>query len=85
MKAIYRSKDALRELNAPLLHQHIYGNLWRKLNLASNSKKCKLYLRYIDDIFFIRIETLQELNKFTLEINQVHQLIKFDFNYSKIK
>ena len=69
----------------PYLRQHIYGNLWRKLDRSLIQEKCKLYLRYKDGIFFIWTETLQELNKFTLEINQVHPSIKFDFNYSKIK
>ena len=45
-------------------------------------EKCKLYLRYIDDIFLIWTDTLHELNKFRAKIKQVHQSIKFDFNYS---
>ena len=44
--------------------------------------KCKLYLRYIDDIFLIRKGTLDELNKFIPKINQVHPSVKFRFNYS---
>ena len=31
--------------------------------------KCKLYLRYIDDIFLIWTGTLHELNKFIAKIN----------------
>ena len=45
-------------------------------------EKCKLYLRYIDDIFLIWIGTLDELNKFKANINQVHPSIRFDFNYT---
>ena len=45
-------------------------------------EKCKLYLRYIDDIYLTWTETLDELNKFIAKINYVHPSIKFDFNYS---
>ena len=60
------------ELNA---HLHMPNFLWEciyHLDLG----KCKLYLRYIDDI------TLDELNKFIAKINQVRPSIKFDVNYS---
>ena len=42
-------------------------------------------MRYIEDIFFVWTGTLQELNKFKLEINQVDPSIKFHFDYSKDK
>ena len=45
-------------------------------------EKCKLCLRYIDDIFLIWTGTLNELNVFIAKINKVHPSIKFDFNYS---
>ena len=45
-------------------------------------EKCKLYLKYIDDIFLIWTCTLDELNKFIAKINQVHPSIKVDLNYS---
>ena len=44
--------------------------------------KYKLYLRYIDDIFLIWTGTLNELNEFIGNINQVYLSIKFNFNYS---
>lgn len=42
-------------------------------------------MRHIEDIFFVWTGTLQELNKFKLEINQVDPSIKFHFDYSKDK
>ena len=45
-------------------------------------EKCKLYLKYIDDIFLIWTCTLDELNKCIAKINQVHPSIKFYFSYS---
>ena len=42
-------------------------------------------MRHTEDIFFVWTGTLQELNKFKLEINQVDPLIKFHFDYSKEK
>ena len=44
--------------------------------------KSLLYLRYIDDIFLIWKGTKQELEAFIMEINSVHDTIKFDVNYS---
>ena len=42
-----------------------------------------IYLRYIDDIFFIWKGTMEELEEFLKEINQVHPTIKFDHVLSK--
>ena len=44
--------------------------------------KTLIYLRYIDDIFFIWKDTKEELEKFFKEINTVHETIKFDYEYS---
>ena len=44
--------------------------------------KSILYLRYIDDIFFLWNGTVQELKHFIKEINDVHQTIKFDIKFS---
>ena len=44
--------------------------------------KTLLYLRYIDDLFFIWKGTEEELKRFFQEINQVHRTIKFDYTYS---
>ena len=46
-------------------------------------QKVKLYLRYIDDIFFIWTGSENDLQQFISKINEVHPSIKFDFNYSK--
>ena len=42
-----------------------------------------LYLRYIEDEFFIWTCPENELQQFILKINETHPSIKFDFNYSK--
>ena len=47
--------------------------------------KVDLYLRYIDDIFFIWKGTEEELKNFFNEINKKHPSIKFDQKYSKLK
>ena len=44
--------------------------------------KSLLYLRYIDDIFLIWKGSKQDLEKFILEINSVHNTIKFDVKFS---
>ena len=44
--------------------------------------KCKLYLRYMDNIFLIWTWPLNELNKFIVKMNQIHPSINFDLNYS---
>ena len=44
--------------------------------------KTRIFLRYIDDLFFIWKGTETELLTFFDEINQVHTTIKFDFNFS---
>ena len=44
--------------------------------------KTLLYLRYIDDIFLIWKGTKQELEEFIMEINSVHDTVKFDVNFS---
>ena len=42
-----------------------------------------IYVRYIDDIFFIWRGTEEDLKKFLAEINEVHPTIKFDHSFSK--
>ena len=42
-----------------------------------------LYVRYIDDIFFIWKGSEQDLLKFFAEINETHPTIKFDYEFSK--
>ena len=43
----------------------------------------QLYLRYIDDMFFIWTGSENDLQQFISKINEVHPSIKFDFNYSE--
>ena len=42
-----------------------------------------LYVRFIDDIFFLWNSTEENLLKFFEEVNSIHPTIKFDFEYSK--
>ena len=42
-----------------------------------------LYIRYIDDIFFLWKGTEEELLKFLESVNDIHPTIKFDFAYSR--
>ena len=45
--------------------------------------KTRIYLRYIDDLFFIWKGTEQELREFFNEMNTIHPTIKFDYEFSK--
>ena len=45
--------------------------------------KTRIFLRYIDDVFFIWKGTEAELKKVLIEINLVHPTIKFDCHTSK--
>ena len=42
-----------------------------------------LYVRYIDDIFFLWKGTEEELLKFLKNVNDIHPTIKFDFVHSR--
>ena len=44
--------------------------------------KTRIFLRYIDDIFFIWKGSEQQLKLFLEDINKVHPTIKFDYKYS---
>ena len=45
--------------------------------------KTRIFLRFIDDLFFVWKGTEEELKRFLEEINKVHPTIKFDYTYSK--
>ena len=47
--------------------------------------KILLYVRYIDDIFFLWKGTKAELKEFLNLVNDLHPSIKFDFTYSKTR
>ena len=44
--------------------------------------KCSLYLRYINDIFFILKDSEAEITSFVKVINEIHPTMKFDVKYS---
>ena len=46
-------------------------------------QKVQLYLRYVDETFFILASSENELQQFISTISEVHLSIKCDFNYSK--
>ena len=54
--------------------KHIYPKLQNKI---------RIFLRYIDDIFFIWKGTEDDLKQFLNDINLVHPTIKFDYHTSK--
>ena len=45
-------------------------------------EKSSLCLRFVDDIFFLRNGTEEELKSFINRVNRVHPTIKFETNYS---
>ena len=60
----------------PNIRKHLYWVYLRE-------QKVQLYLRYINDIFFIWTGFGNELQQFISKISQVNASIKFDFNCSK--
>ena len=67
---------------APAYANIFMGNFEETHIYPRISDKIRIYLRYIDDLFFIWKETEFEQTKFFEEINKVHQSIKFDYCYS---
>ena len=70
--AIYNVQVARWELNA---HHRTQIYLWEYLNNATyilELRKKHIFLRYIDDLFFIWTGTEQQLERFLEEINEVH-------------
>ena len=72
---------------APKLCKYIYGKILTETYSPLIKGKVDLYLKYIDEIFFIWKGTEEELKNFFNEINKKHRSIKFDQKYlrSKIK
>ena len=54
--------------------KHIYPKIQNKI---------RIFLRYIDDIFFIWKGTEDDLKQFLNDINLIHPTIKFDYHTSK--
>ena len=67
---------------APSYANLFMGKFEETFILPKLLNKCPLYLRYIDDIFFIWENSEAELKSFIDEINQVHPTIKFDVKFS---
>lgn len=65
---------------ANLFLGHLENNFILNSNFKSN---LQLYLRFLDDIFIIWKGEEQELNKFFEYINNIHNTIKFTWEYSK--
>ena len=67
-------------------YANIFMKRFEQKNIYSFTKdKVDLYLRYIDDIFFIWKRMAEELKDFFNELNKKHPSIKFDQKYSKSK
>ena len=58
------------------------GNFEKTHILPLIQEKSSLYLRFIDDIFFIWNGTEEELKSFINRVNRAHPTIKFETNYS---
>ena len=67
---------------APSYANLFMGKFEEMYILPQHLNKCSLYLRYIDDIFFIWKNSEAELKSFFKEINEIHPAIKFDVKYS---
>ena len=67
---------------APSYANLFMGKFAEMYILPQHLNKCSLYLRYIDDIFFIWKNSEAELKSFIKEINEIHPTIKFDVKYS---
>ena len=64
----------------------IFMGLFEETHILPRIKdQILLYVRYIDDIFFLWKGTEEDLNKFLRTVNELHPTIKFDFVYSKSK
>jgi hypothetical protein len=68
---------------APTYASLFMGSFEERNILPKIRDSIMIYVRYIDDIFFIWKGTMEELEEFLKEINQVHPTIKFDHVLSK--
>ena len=75
----------LSELNLPLLMLVCLWMLLRQLFLESESIKPWLWLRYIEDIFFVWVEEKDILVSFLERLNNFHPSLKFTYDLSTDK
>ena len=68
---------------APTYASLYMGWFEHKFILPRIRQYVSMYVRYIDDIFFVWKGSENELKKFLETINTLHPSIKFDFKYSK--
>ena len=68
---------------APTYASLYMGWFERKYILPRIQQHVSMYVRYIDDIFFVWKGPEHELKKFLETINTLHPSIKFDYKYSK--
>ena len=70
--------------NCAPTYASLFMGLFEQVNIMPKIKDLiLLYVRYIDDIFFVWKGTEQELLKFFAEVNAIHPTIKFDYEFSK--
>ena len=67
---------------APSFVNLFMGNSEKKHILPLLQEKSSLYLRFVDDIFFLWNGTEKELKSFINRVNRVHPTITFETNYS---
>ena len=66
-----------------LQHPEIFSWHNFKNNIYISLHRAILYLRFIDDIFMIWTENMQELLIFLENLNSKHKTIKFEHNISR--
>ena len=70
---------------APTYASLFMGRFEQQKILPRIRDKLLLYVRYIDDLFFIWKGSEEDLLKFLKEVNTLHPSIKFDYEYSREK
>ena len=81
VKIITKGGTAMGTKVAPSLSNLFMENLETKM-IHSYDKKPNLWLRYIDDVFYIWEHGKDELNKWFEHLNHFHKTIKFTNEWS---
>ena len=73
---------AMGTICAPSYANIFMGKFEDTFNYPFIKDLCKLYLRYIDDIFMIRTGTKEQFSQYYSTLNNCHHSIKFDLEIS---
>ena len=84
MQKLLTDKE-LRHANnlCTLIRKHLYEPPRKKIHIPIYQEFSLIYLRFIDDIFFIWTGSKTDLEKFLNELNTKHPSIKFEYEISK--